>query len=1106
MRHLSAVLKCIAFINLSMISTSLLASEQGNSTLNLVTGAIKNFYDYYQESMKDVREAGGTGPVYWPQWEYEPGLGLINVLPEFSFINLDLFSESYYIFDVPTLPLDFRLSVSKPEIPAINRTVVGITEKGGFTNPHLPPLRWSADARIGIESQGSSVSLKLFLMAPEKLDKPFVDSAPGPHVLTLDEVELPVEKLMQGRTGLIQHTNICDPYIRESSDRPNPYSCGDDGKDDCYDFTLISAYVRTPAILVDPPLDNWNRLMGTPLHIRITNPKTPQAKVAEINYGESIFAPKRTGILFETITPADGRLFVARRAFLPLVWQNQANGKIQMGSYDVVYGVAPPEADPCDVTYWADLYPITHAPYDDRVNSRYPFAMQPFRDPSGEIIPDGVDIKGTYPWMDKEAKNFTVQVSPAKLFPSFNYDGSTQSRYPLRCVSESDCSVEAMSDTDSSKDNMYAIMGVWTQGKMVLLDGLLNDLDFRLGGLDKNHSYLSLYRSGTGVDPNQNGEVRVGSTRSPRVNYPVFDDDNDFVGTYGPGNISMFDSVENRLNYLPNMKPTRFHDVVWNMSSGHSTVEFAFDDYLNPDGFIVSNMVAHVEHQNSNWYRMNYYDGWHQLTRSFIGQVRVQNSATALPNRWQIPAYGRVYNGRMEPVANGGIRGKGMWFNGTNTRIQYEVTEQPQVVYEHDWFYSLFIDPRFADDNRERLLISFPDSSHITIKGRRSIALYNSHRQLITEVTLPSVISERSWTQLSLLVKAEDLTSADTALFVFVDGFLHHAWKGSPYVSNIERDNFRPTPGNIQLGKTRGWGGPRGFRGWMDEFKMFAYEPNLESICNFAHGSLVGLPSGYEGYWRNIANQYPSKSHEFVSNELSSYGEPTFMQYVCYHDYSADDKAHLSNLPQGTVPVRGSINFPEGPLYFDAPRPDSSTNEFCLSCHHEQGIAGLGLQALMLDELVNAREDSRRQPTQPPAKVYGNIPANWFPGAPSFSLDAGPEGVFIDEWLLESASYSGPKVKNLALASAEGHPWRAIGEGERIVFSTMPDGIDYIRANVNGLVRTVVFIINGTEFVDSISPFLMNRDLLEEGLNEVTVVALDNNGDQYSQSFEFYLE
>lgn len=1101
LRHSSLLLGSLISALFALITATPIWANEGNEPA-LIPGTIFNFMDYFKESLEDIQAHGGESVISFPQQEYGRGPGPIAVLPEIigSVLSGPQFSP-FFIFDVPTLPFELRLNISTPEIPAINRTVVGITEQGGFTKPHIPPLRWSADGRLGVESQvGGSLadpsSVKLYLLTPENLDVPFVESAPGPQTLVLDKVELPFEKLAQGRSGSIQHTNICDPFVKDPGTPNNPYSCGVGGEDDCYDVTLISAYVRlsnevngdqTPA-----KLDKWDRLMGTPLHIRVSQPKTPTARIEEVSYGETIFAPKRHGVLFETITPADGRFVLARRGFMPLVWRNTQSNKTHVGSYDIVYSVSPEDADPCDVSHWGDMYPITHAPYDERVNSRYAFAKLPFRDPSGKLIPDGVDIKGTYPWMDKEAKMFSMQVSPAKLFPTYSYDKKPKSRYPVRCVLDEACDYDNLNDTDNSKDNLFALVGAWTHGKIVLLDGLLNDIDFRLGGRDKDHSFLSLYQAGTGHKPGDSGEVRVGSTRGASLPYPVRNAAGELLGHYQPENFSMFDSIENRLNYLENLKPSTFNDVVWNMSSGHSTAELAFDDYLNPDGFIVSNMVAHLQHQNYDWYKMYYFDGWHQLSKTFNGQVRIQNSATALPERWHIPEYGRVYNGRMEPVANGGIRGKGLWLNGRNTRIEYAVPEQPQDILRTDWFYGFFIDPRYENQDDERVLIQFPDRSNITLKGLNEIVLYNSTNKIIASVALPEDLAQMTWTHIGLVVHA--LSSEEHQIELLVNGFPLQNLQGSLLNSAIEPNNFRPSIGKLVVGNDTSWGRKKPFRGWIDEFKVFAYRPNFESLCNFAHGTLIGLPNEYEGPWKNKADLYAPMSHESLTIELAGYGEQTYPRYACFHDYSNDDKAHLKNIPSEVASLRESLNFPEGPLFHDAPRPDSAHNSFCLSCHHVNGKDGLSIRALTLNPHIAAKDDRRRQPTQPPSKVFGNIPAGWLPNSPDTSVNADVAGVKVDEWILPSSEGVAAQIKNLALAESSGEPWRALVDNERLQKTSLPLNITQIRANVNGLVRYVIFEMNGEVIADDQTPFTLDLESLTEQENNIEVTAYLENG------------
>ena len=1123
-------------------------------TDNLVVRTAANIVDYSAEALLHLQKEGGRLPVIVAQDGYDSIVapqGLLQVVPEIGGLSGSMppvLAEVLQSMEVPALPADWGPNMNGlPDVPAVNRPVTGVTEEDGWTLPHVPALRWTADGRVGLNSQvggsacpdgpgtcpASPSDIPLFLFAPEKLDSPFVDSPNGPSALVLDQVSVPVDELTSnmseadwvtmsrglplsersnGLPGVFQMATICDPFDRDQGERHNPYSCGVGGRDDCYDVTIVGAYKPTGTIdgagNATPRLEKESRLVGSDVTIRVENPKTRSARIAEVTYGQTRIAPNRTAIIFEPLTVADGRLLVGRRAWSPLLWMHGQTRQINFGLYDTVYAVAPETANACDVSEWGDFKPISHAPYDPEVNTRYDFAAQPFRDPAGNLIKDGTDIKGTYPWMDKEAKMFSIQVSPANLYPYARYNTSRreQSRYPARCVGGGCSGPMDRIDADETKDNTFMIVGAWTQGKMVLMDGMLNPIDYRIPGNTSRQSWLKLYNAGSGLDPSDSGEKRVGSIRNGERDFIVKGYSGETIGRYNPRNFSVLDSMENRLNYIDNMKPSRFQDVVWNMSTGHHTVEFAFDDYLHPDGFIVSNMVALFEHKSENWLRMRHYDGWRQVLGDFGGQVRIQNSATATLDRWNIPSYGRVYGGRMEPVANGGVRGKGLWFDGSNTRVDYGVPAQARNVNSHDWFYSLFIDPRFANDGTQRLLIDFPDDSQLRILGRRQLRLVNGSGDTVRAVNLPQVAANKQWTQIALSVSAEKSGGIQT-LKLFVDGFLLDDWTGNPSISALQRGNFRPNAGTLSLGRENGWGGVSAFRGWMDEFKVFAYQPNPEVVCNFAHGTLVGLPNNYTGALASQAGGYGPGSHQYVTDELLEYGQPTYSRYACYHDNSRDNAVHQFNVPAGVAHLREAFNFPEGPLYHDAPRPDSSANEFCLSCHTDDSrVRGLKPAALGLIPYLDAKLDFRRQPTQPPAKVYGSIPGNWLPGSPTYASNAGPNGQFIDEWTMPAAAGKPAEIRNIALADASGDPVNGLTNGEVVRPSEVFQLARSLRANTSGLARQVAITINGNRTVDSSVPFTASNRAIRTGNNAVRVEAWNDDGQRTVRDFSFLVE
>jgi hypothetical protein len=174
--------------------------------------------------------------------------------------------------------------------------------------------------------------------------------------------------------------------------------------------------------------------------------------------------------------------------------------------------------------------------------------------------------------------------------------------------------------------------------------------------------------------------------------------------------------------------------------------------------------------------------------------------------------------------------------------------------------------------------------------------------------------------------------------------------------------------------------------------------------CNHARGTLVRADA--PGPWADLAARYPDATHAQIA---AAAGEAPSARFACFHDYTDDLAANLANVPAGTTSIRGAIHAPDGPLRAGAPRPDTTANRFCLDCHTEEGRGGLGLEALAARPDLDAEHDPRRQPLQPPRRVFGNVPAGWIspgpgPGGPATHVQAPPEGLLIDRWVLPSAS------------------------------------------------------------------------------------------------------
>jgi hypothetical protein len=104
------------------------------------------------------------------------------------------------------------------------------------------------------------------------------------------------------------------------------------------------------------------------------------------------------GSAFEPVVAGDGRLLIVRVGSPSLPWNDPVTGVARTPQgCDIVYcyyegGI------PADPAQWTNLCPISHAPCDPRINTKFGFARAPFRDPEGTLIPDGEDIGASYPW------------------------------------------------------------------------------------------------------------------------------------------------------------------------------------------------------------------------------------------------------------------------------------------------------------------------------------------------------------------------------------------------------------------------------------------------------------------------------------------------------------------------------------------------------------------------------------------------------------------------------------------------------------------------------------------------------------------------------------
>lgn len=881
----------------------------------------------------------------------------------------------------------------RPEPPLISRDLARINDQFQFTSPIIPGNRTTMDGRVALVAEGGAGredspifrNMVFSLHVPERISSPIMTGPAGAAILgSSAPVMVPVPSVIPTGLPLVNynfHHTLCDatPEFFSPAEQPNPYACGPDGKNDCYDVTVITS----TSILLETSL--W----GTPARIEVANPKTPDARIADIRLGDTVRGATlhNSPNLNEPVVTEDGRLLTGRRGGFARLWTNPNTGHTAVYGHDLVYSVLPEHAPPCDVAGWRDFHPISHAPYDPEMKGRYGLAAYPFRDTEGNRIADGDDMGGTYPWVDRQGDNVFMSGIGARL------SEESADHYPRRCARVgADCSSY---DQPKDYDRGQMVGGAWTHGKFVLLDSMINHVDWAVGVAPQAHFNVDLYRDAAGADVS----ARVGGGRF------VMPLRKDMVPHYPAGysfNPNILDSVQNLFNTHGNLKTITPRDVVWLMSNGVATDEVVFDDYLYPDALIISNMQASITQGPINinsgrtpHYRdgktRNLYQGIVPVFNIYDGgkeDIHIQNAATSLG--WKVPAFGRVAQGssRIEPVAMGGIKGKGFWLDGSN-RIHYDVPAQRDKSISHyPWYISLFLDPRLAaNEGKPVTLMTFPDGTAI-----RVVASNNSLRRVQylrggTVLADIGVFAKAGWRHLGL-----QLEPGNRAVTLLVDGFAYAR-------HNFSVPLFQMQQGALILGGTGEVS--TSFRGWIDEFKVLAQQPNVEVACNHAQGTLVAVD--HHDKWLATASRFPAWAHQQVA-QLAGAEVAASGYYACFHHYRRDWGAHLANIPSGTRGLRERINFPEGPLRFGQPRPDSTANAFCLSCHHDRGKGGLTIEALAYRP-VNAEDDKRRQPSQPPQRVFGNIPAGWIapgdgPGSPDYHSVAPAEGAKVDQWVL----------------------------------------------------------------------------------------------------------
>ena len=878
-----------------------------------------------------------------------------------------------------------------PEVPAVTRDV-HLMEGNAFVYPAIPPYRTSVDGRVALSLKKVGGAVKFGLYAPETLATPWNEAAPGVRGLLASSASLANASFYAGAyapngTGPLDttdHRTICDAWP-VADPVENPYPCADDASADCYDLTVVSTYRQAPGFV---------QLHGKPIRVKVTSPKTLAAAITvDLNPpGAPAVAagPPLVGDFgLEPMVTADGRLLVMRLG--DVVTTNPVTG-VPNTIYDLVYLVSDPEAPPCDVAAWDQWHPVSHAHHDvaNAMPDRYGFAAYPLRDATGATYADGEDLGGSYPWIDRDGDNLFFTLISSQLWYEDPYNpGVVDRRYPTGCV-VAGCTdpptVGDLADFENAEQfRGFAFAGLWSRGKTVMLDSLVNNTDYGLGRTDGEQRMLELYTAGGAP---VSWRVEMGRANGGAVPAGAVD------------NSQILDSLENLFNHDQDARPATVRDVVWTINTGKATAELAFDDYLDADAIVISTGNAATRKQPawtgptpaSSTNQPTYYDGFTQTAMReayFTTEAELENAATPIASRWATPPTGVIGgNLRIEPIAMGGLVGKGLWLAGNGSVLTYAMPTQ--VAGPSERTVSILLDPRFENDGATRALFTLPDGTAVDLIGLDKVR-YKRNGFAVTVSMAGHPLVAGAWNHLAWVITADG-----NAIDLYRDGYKYR----STILAN-NRQMWDAVPATAGLFHIGGELGPAGLRAcpatetceelvaWIDDVKVFARALTPEHLCNLGHGTLVQLTAGADPTWDAIAGKYTT--HGALRTLL---GAPAGTKFACFHDYQNPERALLRHLPAGATSIRDEVNFPEGPLAAGSPRPDSSNNAFCLSCHVDDGLAppSLSPAALALDTggvggvARPAVDDPRRQPMQPPPLIRGNVPADFFVTADPDSL------------------------------------------------------------------------------------------------------------------------
>lgn len=823
--------------------------------------------------------------------------------------------------------------------------------------PHLPPFRLNRDGRLGVRVGVPERDIEIYLISPETLTKPFLQNKPGiTGLASLDPTVISAALIEDQVSGEFQTRALCDP-----DQSKNPYQCGKNNDEHCYDLSLIGLVTEKNKALQFASLD---------LRIQVQNPHTAESNIAHIkvlktHIGEPIENAMDT--VFEPSMTGDGLLWLGKftsQGKKRWTWENPETGQRTLfppRARPIVYSMNTKAA--CDIDGWTEFSPISHAAYDPKINKRYGFAHYLMRDPEGNTIADGDIIAADqYPWISRDGSMLFLETGGDMLFYYDDIQEKVSSRYPARCASEDNClwnSIKGQKQKENIRlvemplniNRNVSMLGAWTHGKMVIVDNALNFMDYAPNdGLDQ-HFYVSLYNEQNPLSDNKvhrSGEVLMANNK--QLLHTI-------RGSSNEG--AQLGSVENRFNHLPNMKPKTQRDIVWLFSKGNgASVELVFDDYISHEVLIYAPMTASFANADALSVEIQgIHNGFHRTGdlsgKGFNGHnpIRIQNAATSAPSIsstqqfMAVPAYGEVEGDiRIEPYALGGIEGKGLWFDG-KSRLYFHLPKQSsaQAYKKKEWYLGVFLDNREQENSTEALIVSFPDGSTVW-QAKHAWVLKSKRGKMIGQYQYGDA-KTLSWQHLGIRIAKKNIR-------------LYH--NGMPVAKFPRKGTFSMKEGELSLG-LKNTHSTQGFKGWIDDVKVIALHPKVSEqiLCEHARGTLIASEASLPKHTPVALPEW----HQAIKQQIHNAGEFTDKAVSCFTNYTSESGAHAGNVPTNAVPLRALMLQPKNII--DAkPRPDETNNVFCLSCHAKGLHNKLNLDALEHRD-IRALDDPRRQPMQP---------------------------------------------------------------------------------------------------------------------------------------------